>query len=252
MRCHRSADIIEVNHRWQMNGLLGGYSREITRVLDCSAICWIVQCVGWLGLAHVNYPFHMLANCCSALDGSHQIKEGYHGAYNDHRYWCQQEFCWRVCDFRPGRGHAGDQNFLWYRRFTALFETAWPAYRWAAPMHYCCNGVNSTLSQNPGSVSTPLRYWCCGHQSAPIREHEKPGDQKNKEWPHCWIRAFLGSAKFFQVCERSLPWPFSPAFRGQRKYAAQTASILKKPLRLRLEEAQNPSMLWRKQTICLI
>ena len=51
-----------------MNGLLGGYSREITRVLDCSAICWIVQCVSWLGLAHVNYPFHMPANCCSALE----------------------------------------------------------------------------------------------------------------------------------------------------------------------------------------
>ena len=163
MWCHRSTDIIEISHRWQMNGLLGGYSREITRVLDCSAICWIVQCVSWLGLARVNYPFHMPANCCPAMGGSHQIKGGYHGSYNNHRYWCQQKLCWRMCDFCTGRGYAGDQNFLWYRRLTALFEAAWPACWWAASLRCCRNGVNSTLSQNPGNVPTPLRYWCCGH-----------------------------------------------------------------------------------------
>lgn len=46
-----------------MDNLLAGFSEEITLDLDSSAIHWMSHCVSWLGLAHVNYPFHMPAKC---------------------------------------------------------------------------------------------------------------------------------------------------------------------------------------------
>ncbi len=55
-------------------------------------------------------------------------------------------------------------------------------------------------------------------------------------------QGFPGFRKVFPACVQSLPWLFLPASLGRRRYAAQTALILQKPLHLRLEEIQNPPM----------